>query len=40
VAPLRPAEDAEIVDTTGLTLDEVLELLVASVRKKTGAGDL
>jgi len=26
-APLRPAEDAVMVDTTGLTIDEVVELL-------------
>ena len=32
VAPLRPAADAEIVDTTGMTIDEVVTHLAAKVR--------
>ena len=32
-APLRPAEDAVMVDTTGLTIDEVVELLVRRCRQ-------
>lgn len=34
VAPLRPAEDAVIVDSTGLTLDEVVAALVALARER------
>ena len=32
-APLRPAEDALMVDTTGLTIDEVVELLTRRCRQ-------
>jgi len=32
VAPLRPAADAEIVDTTGMSIDEVVAHLAAKVR--------
>lgn len=32
-APLRPADDAVMVDTTGLTIDEVVERLVRDCRK-------
>ena len=32
-APLRPAEDAVMVDTTGLTIEEVVELLVRRCRQ-------
>lgn len=33
IAPLRPAEDAIIVDTSGLSLEEVLAKLLASARQ-------
>lgn len=36
VAPLRPAEDAVIVDTTGRTKEESLALLFAEVEKRLG----
>jgi len=32
VAPLRPAPDAEVIDTDGLGLDEVVELLLRRIR--------
>ena len=34
IAPLRPASDAVLLDSTGLTLDEVVERIVGLVRKK------
>ena len=37
-SPLRPADDAEIVDTTDLSLEEVEDLLVRKVRERTGTG--
>jgi CMP/dCMP kinase len=37
VGPLKPAEDAVIVDTTGLTIDEVVEKLVSVVKEKCSA---
>jgi cytidylate kinase len=33
LAPLRPAEDAVIIDTSGLTLPEALELLLGHVKE-------
>ena len=33
VAPLKPADDAEVVDTTSLTFDEVVTRVVETVRK-------
>ncbi len=36
VAPLRAAADAEVVDTTGLTVEQVLEALLARVRGRLG----
>jgi len=33
VAPLRPAPDAEVLDTSGLSLAEVVEVLALKVRK-------
>jgi len=36
VAPLRPAEDSVIVDTTGLTLEESRELLYKTIAEKLG----
>lgn len=38
VAPLRPAPDAVIVDSTLLTIDQVTEKVLDMVRQKTGAG--
>lgn len=38
-APLRPAEDAVMVDTTGLGIEEVVELLVRACRQ-AGVPDL
>jgi cytidylate kinase len=35
-APLRAAEDAERVDTTGKTVEQVLEVLLAKVRGRLG----
>ena len=35
VDPLRPAEDAVTVDTTGLSFDEVVDTIVDLVRRKT-----
>jgi cytidylate kinase len=32
VAPLRPAEDAVLIDTTGLSIDEVVERVLAIVK--------
>ena len=37
VGPLKPADDAVIVDTTGLTVDEVVEKLVGVVKEKCSA---
>lgn len=34
VAPLRPAADAEVIDTDGLGLDEVVELLLRRIRER------
>jgi CMP/dCMP kinase len=34
VGPLKPADDAAIVDTTGLSIDEVVEKLVDCVKQK------
>ncbi|MFT4043200.1 MAG: (d)CMP kinase [Gordonia sp. (in: high G+C Gram-positive bacteria)] len=36
VSPLRPADDAVIVDTSDLTLDQVLDELVGLVHTRTG----
>ena len=35
IAPLKMAEDAHYVDTTGITIDQVLDILVASIAEKT-----
>jgi cytidylate kinase len=37
IAPLRPAADAAVVDTTGVPLEEVVERLVGAVRSCLGA---
>jgi CMP/dCMP kinase len=34
VAPLRPASDAAVIDTDGLSLDEVVELLLGHIRER------
>jgi cytidylate kinase len=34
IAPLRPAEDAVIIDSTGLSIDEVLELVKEMVEER------
>jgi cytidylate kinase len=34
VAPLRPAADAVIVDTDGLSVDEVVDLIVRHVHER------
>ena len=35
VDPLRPAEDAVIVDTTGLTFEESVEKILSVVKERT-----
>jgi cytidylate kinase len=39
VAPLRPAGDAVVVDTSGLTLEQVVERLAQDVERRMGARD-
>lgn len=36
MAPLRQAEDAVLVDTTRLNLEESLEALLAAIKERTG----
>ena len=36
-APLRPAEDAVLVDTTGNSFDESRQMILAIIREKVGA---
>ncbi len=36
VAPLKPADDAELLDTTDLGIEEALETALRIVRRKTG----
>jgi CMP/dCMP kinase len=38
VAPLRPAADALVIDTSGVSLDEVVERLVREVELRRGRG--
>ena len=38
VGPLKPADDAIVIDTTGMTIDEVLEKMLYWVEKKCFAG--
>jgi cytidylate kinase len=38
VSPLRPAEDACILDTTNMEMMEVVEKMISVIREKTGAG--
>ena len=33
IAPMKPAEDALVIDTTGLSLDDVLATIVVEIRK-------
>lgn len=37
-APLRKAEDAVLIDSTDMTLDETVEAMFAVIREKTGEG--
>ncbi len=39
IAPLRPAEDAVVVDTSGIPLERVVERLVAEVEARRGAAE-
>lgn len=34
VAPLVPAEDALVIDTTGIGIDEVVELALSHIKEK------
>jgi len=34
VSPLRPAEDAVVIDTTTLTIEQVLEKVLSEIRIK------
>jgi cytidylate kinase len=38
-SPLQPAIDAVHIDTTGLTIDEVVQTIVSTVRTKQGLSD-
>jgi len=38
IAPLRQAEDATLIDTTGMGIEEVVSAVTSAVRKKAGAG--
>jgi cytidylate kinase len=37
VSPLRPAEDAEVIDTTSLTAEEVVERMLSTIERKAAA---
>ena len=39
IAPLRQAEDAIVVDTSALNIDEVVAKIIGIIREKTGNGD-
>ncbi len=39
VAPMRPAEDAIVVDTDGRSIEDVVETVVAIVRQRCGCAD-
>jgi cytidylate kinase len=39
VAPLRPAPDALVVDTTGLSVERVIDLLESATRRAEASGD-
>ena len=36
IAPLKPAETSVIVDTTGISFEESLELLISTIKEKAG----
>jgi cytidylate kinase len=36
LAPLKPAEDAEIIDTTALNIDQVVDFILKSIKKREG----
>ncbi len=38
-SPLKIADDASVVDSTGLSIDEVFEKMMVAVRKKTSSDD-
>ncbi len=38
VSPLRPADDAETLDTSGMTIDEVVEVVLGRLRQRLAAG--
>lgn len=40
IAPLKKAEDATVVDTTGKDLEESRKLLLEAIRSKLGAGEV
>ena len=35
IAPLRKAEDAVVLDSTGMTLDQVVDRMMAEVERKS-----
>lgn len=35
IAPLKPAEDSELADTSGLTLEESIQLIINIIKEKT-----
>ncbi len=37
VSPLRPADDAETLDTSGMTIDEVVEVVLGRLRQRLAA---
>jgi cytidylate kinase len=39
VAPLRPAEDAHILDTTGFTIEDIVEQILELMRREEVVGD-
>jgi cytidylate kinase len=39
VAPMKPADDAVVIVTDGLTIDQVVDRIVALLSEQTGAGD-
>ncbi len=39
IAPMRPAEDARLIDSTGLELDRVVDSIEREIRRSTGETD-
>ena len=37
LAPLRPAQDAVIVDSSAMTIDEVVSFMLASIKQRSNA---